>query len=59
MANNNDDIKNVLLALNQFTPADAVLTVDSETKKSLLRLKKLLLKQIQRLQSITAVKMLL
>ncbi len=34
MANNNDDIKNVLLALNQFTPADAVLTVDSETKNT-------------------------
>ena len=34
MANNNDDIKNVLLAINQFTPADAVLTVDSETKNT-------------------------
>ena len=31
MANNNDDIKNVLLAINSYTPADAVLTVDSET----------------------------
>ena len=34
MANNNDDIKNVLLAINSFTPADAVLTVDSETKNT-------------------------
>ena len=31
MANNNDDIKKVLMAINSYTPADAVLTVDSET----------------------------
>lgn len=31
MANNNDDIKKVLEAINSYTPADAVLTVDSET----------------------------